>query len=86
MKRKFCALRQKCLEERTKTADKNCEKCRHRFEKGMRMAAVPRKIATCAGKMNGMPGGVGLGGPGGKKDWKRQFFRWKKIILVDSGW
>ena len=59
MQRKFCALRQKRLEERTKTADKNCEKCRHRFEKGMRMAAVPRKIATRAGKMNCIPGDVG---------------------------
>ena len=50
------------------------------------MAAVPRKIATCAGKMNGMPGGVGLWRARREKDWKRQFFRWKKIILVDSGW
>ena len=48
------------------------------------MAAVPRKIATCAGKMNGMPGGVGLWRAWREKDWKRQFFRWKKIILVDS--
>ena len=71
-------LRQKRSAERTKTADKNCEKCRHRFEKGMRMAAVPRKIATCAGKMNGMPGGVGLWRTRRKKGLEKTIFQVEK--------
>ena len=48
------------------------------------MAAVPRKIATCAGKMNGMPGGVGLWRTRREKGLEKTIFQVEKIILVDS--
>ena len=44
MQRKFCAQRQIQLDERTKTASDNCEKCRRCFKKEKKMPLFRRKI------------------------------------------
>ena len=61
-----------------KSRMKSVQNAGNAFKKRRKGATVPRKIATRGGKMNGMPGGVGLWRTRREKGLKKTIFQVEK--------